>query len=57
MNKMPMPEAVRYRNKEIQSGNGMLRYRTDMLDAGIPMLAALDMDTIPTSSIRSLYTD
>ncbi len=30
MNKMPMPEIVRYRNKGSQSDTGMLRYRTEM---------------------------
>jgi len=31
---MPMPEPVRYRNKGIQYGTEMLRYRTDIPDAG-----------------------
>jgi hypothetical protein len=47
MNKKPMPEADRYRNKGIQSGTGMLRYRTEMLDNGIPMPAALDSMPMP----------
>jgi hypothetical protein len=34
--KMSMPEAVRYRNKGIQYITGMLRYQTEMQDAGIP---------------------
>jgi hypothetical protein len=35
-----MAEAVRYRNKGIQYGTGMLRYRTEMLGAEIQMPAA-----------------
>jgi hypothetical protein len=32
------PEPVRYRNKETQSGTGMLWYRTEMMmNAGMPM--------------------
>ncbi len=37
---MPIPEPVRYRNKETQSGIGTLQYRTELMDAGIPMPAA-----------------
>jgi hypothetical protein len=32
-----MLEPVRYRNKETQSGTGMLRYLTEMMNAGMPM--------------------
>ncbi len=35
--KIPMPEPVRYRNKATQSGTGILRYRTEIQDAGMPM--------------------
>ncbi len=38
--KMWMQETVRYRNKETQSGSVMLRYRTEIQDAGMPMPAA-----------------
>jgi hypothetical protein len=31
------PTPVRYFNKEAQSGTGMLRYRTEMMNAGMPM--------------------
>jgi hypothetical protein len=34
-----MPESARYGNKVTQSGTGMLRYRTEMMDAGIAMSA------------------
>jgi hypothetical protein len=40
MTKTPMPEPVRYRDKRIQSGTGMLLYRTKIHDAGMPMPAA-----------------
>ncbi len=38
--KTPMPELMRYRDKRTQSGTGMLRYRTEIQDAGMPMPAA-----------------
>ncbi len=31
-----MPEQVRYRTKLTQSGNFLVRYRTKILDAGMP---------------------
>jgi hypothetical protein len=34
-----MPEPIRYRNKTMQSGIFLLRYRTEMTDAGMPMPA------------------
>jgi hypothetical protein len=37
----PTPESVRYRNKETQSGIGMIRYWTRMLDVGMPIPATL----------------
>ncbi len=37
---MPMPEPVQNRNKEKQSGYGILHKRTEMMNAGIPMPAA-----------------
>jgi hypothetical protein len=33
----PTPEPIWYRNRETQSGTGMLRYWTGMLDAGMPI--------------------
>jgi hypothetical protein len=35
-----MPEPVRYRNKGAKSVTGMLCYRTEIHDAGMPMPAA-----------------
>ncbi len=40
--KILMPEPVRSRNKGTQSGTGMLRYRTEIQDAGMPTGIALD---------------
>ncbi len=34
-------------NKETQSGTGMLRYRTEIMDAGIPMPVASASMTMP----------
>jgi hypothetical protein len=39
-----MPETFRYRNKGTQSGTGMLLYRTEIQDAGMPMPAASTLD-------------
>jgi hypothetical protein len=36
-----------YRNKETQSGTGTLRYRTDVMDAGIPMPLASALMPMP----------
>jgi hypothetical protein len=44
-----MPESVRYGNKVTQSGTGILRYRTEMMDAGIAMSAASALMLMPTS--------
>jgi hypothetical protein len=35
--RLPVLEAVRYRDKGTQSGTGMLRYMTEIHDAGMPM--------------------
>jgi hypothetical protein len=45
---MQVPEPVRYRNKDTQSGSGMLLYRTEMIDAGLPMPAASALMPIPS---------
>ncbi len=46
-----MPEPFRYQNKETLSGTGMLRYRTEMIDAGIPMLAASAFMPMPSYAV------
>jgi hypothetical protein len=45
---MPMPEPFQYRNKGTQSGTGMLPYRTEIQDAGMPMPAALTSMQMPS---------
>jgi hypothetical protein len=45
---MLMMEPVRYRIKGTQSGIGMLRYRTEIQDAGIPMPAASNSRPMPS---------
>jgi hypothetical protein len=45
---MLMPGAVWYRNNGIQSGTEMLRYRTEMSDAGMPMPVALVSMPMPS---------
>jgi hypothetical protein len=48
MKELLMQEPVRYRNKEIQSGTGMLRYWTEKMNAGMPMPAALTSMPMPS---------
>jgi hypothetical protein len=45
---MLLPEPVRYRNKGTQSGTGMLRYRTEIQDAGMPMQVASTSMPMPS---------
>ncbi len=37
--KIPMPGPVRYETKPMQSGIFLVRYRTEFMDAGMPMPA------------------
>jgi hypothetical protein len=46
--KLTMPEPGRYRNKATQSGIFLVRYRTEMTDAGIPMPALVFWMPMPT---------
>ncbi len=46
--KMLMPEPFWYRNTETQSGAGMLRYGTEMIDAGPPMPVASALMPMPS---------
>jgi hypothetical protein len=43
-----MPEPIRYRNKSVQSGVFLVRYRIEMTDAGIPMPAIVFWMPMPT---------
>jgi hypothetical protein len=51
---MPMAEPVRYQNKGIQSGTGMLQYRTEIQDAGMPMPAASSSMQMPSFGIQGI---
>jgi hypothetical protein len=55
LTEMLMPEPARYLNKGIQSSTGMLRYRTEIQDAGIPMSAA--STSMPMPSYDNSYSD
>jgi hypothetical protein len=48
MKKNMMPDLLGFRNKETQSVTGILRYQTEMIDAGIPMLAASALMPMPS---------
>ncbi len=55
MNKNNDAGSCRYRNKGTQSGTKMLRYRNEMLGAGIPMpgaLVSLPMPSYGTNALR-----
>jgi hypothetical protein len=43
-----MPELVRYRNNVTQSGIFFIRYRTELMDAGMPMPALVFWMPMPT---------
>jgi hypothetical protein len=45
---MQVLELVLCRNKDTQSGSGMLLYRTEMTDAGLPMPAVSALMSIPS---------
>jgi hypothetical protein len=51
--KLTIPEAVRYRNKETQSGIFLVRYRTEMTDAGMPMPVLVFWMPMPTYAVES----
>jgi hypothetical protein len=46
-----MPGAVLYRIMGAKFGNGMLRYRTEIKDAGMPNPAALDTLPMPSYAL------
>jgi hypothetical protein len=48
---MAMLDPARYRNKETQFGTGMLRYRTEMLNAGMQMPAASASMPMPSYAV------
>jgi hypothetical protein len=51
MNKNVDAGTSRYRNKGTQSGTGMLRYRTEIHDAGMPMPAASTSMPMPSYAV------
>jgi hypothetical protein len=52
-----MPEPVLYRNKKTQSGIFMVRYRTEMTDAGMPMPALVFWMPMPNYARDKEYSD
>ncbi len=55
--KMLMPEPFQYRNKRTQSGTGMLRYRTEIQDAGMPIPAASTSMPMPCYAFHTVSID
>ncbi len=47
-NKLTMTELVRYRTKPMQSGIFLVRYRTELVDAGMPMPALVFLMPMPS---------
>jgi hypothetical protein len=47
-NKLTMMELVRYRTKPTQSGIFLVRYRTELVDAGMPMPALVFLLPMPS---------
>jgi hypothetical protein len=54
---VPMPETVQYRNKEIHSGTGILRYRTEMMNSGTPMSVELVSMPMPSYAKKAWKND
>jgi hypothetical protein len=54
--KTPMPEPVRYLDKRNQSGTRMLRYRTDIQDAGMPMPSAISFNHHASAATITIKT-
>jgi hypothetical protein len=48
---LTMPEPVRHRNKAMQSGNLLVRYRTTMTDAGMLMSPLVFWIPMPTCGV------
>jgi hypothetical protein len=46
-----MPELVLYRTKPTQSSSFFVRYRTEMMDAGMPMPALISSMSMPSYAI------
>ncbi len=47
LKKLMMPKPVRFRTKLTQSGIFLVRYRTKIRDAGMPMLALVSLMPMP----------
>jgi hypothetical protein len=50
-----MPEAVRYQDKGKQSCTQILRYRTEIKDAGMPMPVALALMAMPGYEFKEFH--
>ncbi len=55
MKKLTMPGQVRYQTKPRQSGIFLVRYKTEIIDAGMPMLALLSCMPIPSYDSMYIY--
>ncbi len=54
MNNYADPKPIRYRNNGFQSGTGMRWYRTEIPDAGMPMLVASASMPMPSYDTYAL---
>ncbi len=48
LKKLTMPEIIRYRTKPRQSGIFLVRYRTEIIDTGMPMPALVSLMPMPS---------
>jgi hypothetical protein len=51
-----MLEPARYLKKETRTGTGMLRYRTELLNAGMPMQAASASMPMPCYGLQNVFS-
>jgi hypothetical protein len=51
LKKLTMPGTVRYRTKPRQSGIFLVRYRTEIIDAGMPMPALVSSMPMPSFGV------
>jgi hypothetical protein len=55
--KLTMPGPIRYRTKPAQSGISLVRYRNEIMDAGIPMPALLSSMPMPSYGLNQYQSD
>ncbi len=57
LKKLTMPGIVQYRTKPRQSGIFLVRYRTKIIDAGMPMPALVSSMPMPSYDLNGMGTE